>query len=258
MTYRPIRFVVALGIIGITIFGSSLVFAEVRKVSRLPIVDRSIAYHGGSRYDDSQTDLEMCSGSGCYDIGVRMNNGLYRYDVTGTIRGVDRRVVSTNDGLEMWVDGRPVEIPADQVSAVRDWAMARVYFSFLPFRLNDDSVFKEDQGLETWDGRSLHRVKVTFAAGSSSDSSDEYLYWFDPKTGKLEQLAYSFEGQPGGLRFRKGVRYRRIGDILFFDQENFGVEGDQYKIDQINPEFVQTMKHVSTVELRQIKVETPE
>jgi len=253
MSYQPIRLVVT---IGVAIIGISLVSAEPNKVSELSVVDRSIAYHGGKRYEYSQTDLQMCSASGCYKIQARMNDGLYRYDVTGTTRDGKRRVVSTNVSLEMWINDESKSIPAHRESVLRDWAMARIYFCFLPFRLNDEGVFKEDQGLETWAGRALHRVKVTFAAGSSTDADDEYVYWFDPKTGRLEQLAYSFQGRPGGLRFRKGVRYRRIGDILFLDQENFGVEGDHYRVDQIDPSFVQSMEHISTVELRQIKVET--
>ena len=55
---------------------------------------------------------------------------------------------------------------------------------------------------------------MTFAAGSSTDAEDEYLYWFDPETARLEQFAYSFQGRPGGLRFRRLDNYRRVGGIL--------------------------------------------
>jgi hypothetical protein len=158
----------------------------------------------------------------------------------------------------MWINGEPAEIPSERVSAVRDWAMARVYFCFLPFRLNDRSVYKEDLGVESWNGRPLHKVKVTFASGSSTDADDEYMYWFDPETGRLEQLGYSFAGRPGGLRFRKATKYRRIGDILFFDQQNFGIEGDQYSVDEMDLAFVDKMNHISTVELQEIRVEALE
>ncbi len=237
---------------------ASLPYASVQPTARVPIVERSISYHGGERYEHSQTDLRMCSKSGCYDVQARVEGGLYRYDVTGTVSGRTRRVQSSNDHVEMWVDGKATPIPSDRVSAVRDWAMARVYFCFLPFRLDDPSVHQEDLGLESWRGRALHKVKVTFAAGSSTDAEDEYLYWFDPETGRLEQLAYSFAGRPGGLRFRRATNYRRIGDILFFDQLNFGIEGDHYSVDQIDPTFIQQMDHVSTVELFDIKVEVLE
>ncbi len=258
MRHLFIRIVLVGSSVGALVASASLPGAEAEQLTRVPIVDRSISYHGGERYEHSQTDLRMCSKSGCYDIQARVDGGLYRYDVTGTVRGVTRRVLSSNDRLEMWADGGPATIPIERISAVRDWAMARVYFCFLPFRLNDQSVYKEDIGVESWDGRSLHKVKVTFASGSSTDADDEYLYWFHPETGRLEQLAYSFTGRPGGLRFRKATKYRRIGDILFFDQQNFGIEGDHYSVDEIDPAFVKKMDHISTVELQEIRVEALE
>lgn len=231
---------------------------QSEKVDRLAIVDRAIEHHGGSLYDHSLAVLRMCSRSGCYDIRARMEQGRYRYDVTGTVGGIQRRVVSTNDDVLLWLDGIATEIERDRRSIMRDWAMARVYFCFLPYRLNDPSVFKQDLGLETWGGKDLQKIKVTFADGSSSDAEDEYLYWFDPSSGRIEQFAYSFVGDPGGLRFRRGIRYRRIGGILFFDQENFGVDGNHYSIDQVTEEFVSAMRHISTVELRDITVKSLE
>lgn len=229
--------------------------AQSEPPARIDVVDRSIEYHGGERYAKSRSRLQLCSASGCYQLDVRVDGGLYRYEVEGDVRGASRRVVVTNDSVEMWIDGKSSEIPAERVDSVRDWAMARIYFCFLPYRLNDASVFKQDLGIEIWEDRRLQKVKVTFAPGSSSGADDEYLYWFDPGSGRLEQLAYSFSGNPGGLRFRKATRYRRIGDILFFDQENFGVAGDQLSVDRVTQEFVEQMKSVSTIELSDIKVE---
>ena len=133
--------------------------------------------------------------------------------------------------------------------------MARVYFAFLPSRLDDPSVGLEDLGREDWDGRALRKVKVTFEAGTSTDAEDEFLYWFDPDTARLEQFAYSYERNDGGLRFRKLINYRRVGGILFFDQKNYGIDGPGLSVDLISPEFFRdSMHHVSTVELKDILV----
>jgi len=133
--------------------------------------------------------------------------------------------------------------------------MARVYFVYLPFRLNDDSAIKQDLGMEIWNDRPLHKVKVSFVPGSSSGAEDEFLYWFDPETARLEQFAYSFSGDPGGLRFRTAFDYRRVGGILFFDQENRGVDGDGRSVDEIRPDSVASWDLVSTVTLHEIKVQ---
>ena len=235
--------------------GATPIHASEQTSERLEIVDRAIEYHGGMRYESSDTTLRMCSKSGCYQIRARVDDGQFLYDVAAIDHSQERRVVWTNDSLELRVEGVPRAVETDRVQTLRDWAMARIYFCFLPFRLNDESVLKEDLGLEDWDGRDLHKVKVSFQAGSSSGADDEYLYWFEPGSGRLQQFAYSFSGDPGGLRFRRATRFRRVSDILFFDQENMGVDGDGFTVDQIDPGFVSQMKPISTVELSNIRVE---
>lgn len=229
--------------------------AAEEKKNRLPIVDRAIEHHGGGLYEDSETELDVCSRSGCYRVIANVLAGRYSYNVFGPYLNHRRRVVSTSDDLTHTLDGAPQKIAPDEAQSLRDWAMARVYFAFLPYRLNDPNVFKEDLGIEDWEGRKLHKVKVTFAPGSSTDASDEYIYWFDPETARVEQFAYSFEGAPGGLRFRQGSNYRREGGILFFDQSNLGAAGDELSVDQITPEFVRDkMRLISRVSFRNIDV----
>ena len=224
------------------------------KVTSLPIVDRAIEFHGGDIYDHSATELEICSKSGCFEIDASRRGGAFDYTVRGLVRETMREVRSTNDTVRLLEDGRQVEVDAERSAALRDWVSARVYFPFLPYTLNDDSVYKQDMGRERWGNEDLHKVKVTFVEGSSTDADDEYLYWFDPETGRLVQFAYSYSGSPGGLRFRRGSNYRRVGGLLFFDQENLSLEGDGLGVDQITPELVATMPLVSTVILQDIQV----
>ncbi len=224
--------------------------------SRLEIVDRAIEHHGGEIYRHSETELDLCSKSGCFHVVARMDGDEWAYTVSGKSRGSHQEVISTHDRLTVWRDGSEVPVAADREQGFRDWAMARVYFCFLPFRLNDPSVLKQDLGLVDWDGRSLHKVKVTFEAGSSTDAGDQYMYWFDPETARLEYLAYSYDDNGGGLRFRRAVRHRRIGGLLFFDQENFGADGPGLSVDMIDAAFVRdSMRHVSTVRLEEIQVQ---
>lgn len=220
------------------------------------IVERSIQHHGGTLYERSLVEMKLCSGSGCYDLAVWRYDGLYRHRVAGPVSSGRREVEVTNDRVELVVDGGAVEVTdPEEAQRLRDWATARIYFAFLPYRLADPSVRYRDRGETRWGERRLHEVKVTFRAGSSSDAEDEYLFWFDPETARLEQFAYSYQGSPGGLRFRRLTNYRRVGGILFFDQRNLGVEGDGLDIELLTPEFVERrLRPVSTVELKQIEV----
>ena len=225
-------------------------------VERLAIVDRSIEHHGGDRFERSVTRLELCSKGGCFEVVARIDGGLFAYDVAGRVSSGRRRVVATNDTVRVWdVAGDDRLVTGDEAQRMRDWAMQRVYFAFLPYRLNDPSVYKADQGLESWDGRELRRVKVTFEPGSSSGASDEFVYWFDPDSALLVQFAYSFRESGGGLRFRRMVEPRRVGGILLHEQVNLGLDGPGQSVDRIDPAYVATMREVSLVELRGIEVE---
>ncbi|MCP3958495.1 MAG: hypothetical protein GY719_11635 [bacterium] len=222
---------------------------------RLDIVDRAIAHHGGGFYDSSEAELDVCSKSGCFHVLARRKLGHFYYAVSGTSRGARLEVVSTSETVTARRDGEELTLDTAGEQRYRDWAMARVYFSFLPYRLNDPGVYKQDLGVVDWDGRKLHKVKVTFEPGASTDAVDEYVYWFDPDSARLELFAYSYDDDGGGLRFRRATNHRRVGGVMFFDQENLGVDGPGLSVDQVDPAFVRDeMRHVSTVTLKDIRL----
>lgn len=224
-------------------------------VPRLEIVDRAIEYHGGERYVRSRSELRLCSASGCYEVSAERRGGLFDYRVAGPVSAGRRFVRWTNDSLEATLDGRPLEPTAEEAARLREWLMARLYFCFLPFRLNDPGVLKEEQASDPWSGRSLRRVKVTFVPDSSPGADDEFVYWLDPESGRVELYAYSFPENGGGLRLRRGFNYRRVGGLLFFDQENLGIDGAGLSVDMIDESFAARRMHpVSTVELRDVRV----
>ena len=230
------------------------------KVRDLPIIDRAIDFHGGDLYLSTRTSLTVGSRSGAFDVVSTMDGDNFEHVVSGkSSDGAVRKVRQTNSAIEEWSDGEPVTLDEEGRRRAQAFVEARVYFPFLPFRLNDPSVWKEDQGIEDWDGKKLHRVKVTFDAGSSNSAHDQYVFWFDPESARLEQYAYSFGTgrERGGLRLRKPFDYRRFGGILFFDVDNLGVNGSgkELTVDLLTPGYVkEKMEHVSFVNLSNIKV----
>lgn len=237
---------------------ASILAAESPGQGRLEIVDRSIEFHGGEIFLHSLSELQVCSKSGCYRIRARVDGGMFEIEAAGRVRDQERRVRITNETVEHWQDGSEMEVTTERSQSLRDWVMAKAYFVYLPFRLNDNSVVQQDLGIEVWKDRPLYKVKVTFVAETSSDADDEFLYWFDPDTGRLEQFAYSFAGKPGGLRFRRAFNYRRVGGLLFFDQENWGVEGEGLTVDGIHPEGIASWDLVSTVTVQEMIVRSLE
>lgn len=225
------------------------------------IVERSITYHGGDHYSSSRTELDVCSKSGCFRVEARVEGERFELSATGRTRDGQQTVRIDNEHVERVLEGQEQVINQSDEQTLRDWVMARVYFCFLPFRLTDPSVRYRDLGLETWpnaDGtsRRLHKIEIGFEVGTSTDDDDQFLYWFDPETARLEQFAYSYSGNPGGIRFRQLFQHRTVGGILFFDQQNFGVESPSPDVHDITPDSVAEMRLVSTVTLKNISVES--
>jgi hypothetical protein len=165
----------------------------------------------------------------------------------------------------MWEGGAAKPVPPEDEARRRRFVSARVYFAFLPYRLNDPGVEKLDFGIVDWEGRRLHKVRIRFGGGpraaggdegaETAQTSDEYMYWLDPESGEVVYFAYDFVGEPNGIRFRRAFNPRRIGGILFFDQENLGLDGDGLDVGAIDPRFVaERLKPISKVELSRIEV----
>lgn len=226
----------------------------------LPIVERTIDFHGGELYERSETRMTLGSAGGSFDLRVRRVGGLYEIEVAGTLPdGTPRRALVTNDSVREWRGGEELALDEEGTARTRRFVQARVWFPFLPYGLLGDAVRHQDQGLERWGDRTLHRVKVTFAPGPDGATADEYAFWLDPATGRVEQYAYAYDrGTPqGGLRFRTAHRYRRVGGILFYDVHNFGIDRPDVSVDQVDPAFVAGLQAISEVELTEIEVREP-
>lgn len=257
---RPARTMPArlvLSILGLAVALGGARLPAAGEESRPPIVAQAIEHHGGALFEASESAFEIVSKSGAFRVEVRRDGGLYRHAVESDTPEGRRRVEVTNDAVTVTVGGKPRPVPAEEAQRWRDHVAARVWFPFLPYGLLDEGVYTRDLGLEEWPGegggtRTLHKVKVTFEPGSSSEADDQYLFWFDPETGRLEQLAYSFDG---GLRFRRAKSFRQVGGLLFADHENFGIDQEGRKVDEVTPALVAgEMKSISTIELRNIEV----
>ncbi|MPZ21660.1 MAG: hypothetical protein GEV06_27790, partial [Luteitalea sp.] len=203
-----------------------------------PLVDKAIAFHGGATYEQAQVSFTISSGSGGFDVEATLDGERFEYIVSAEgekTRYTDRELARSSSNGWQTLDGHA----ADEA---RTFVMSRVFLPFLPYGLNGSAAFQgptnEDLGLETWNGRQLHKVKAQFPGGVAPDGHRTFMFWFDPDSGRLEQFAYDFTIEGGGVRFRKPTTYHKAGGLLFFDSENWGVNGQGLTVDQVTPDFV--------------------
>ena len=223
---------------------------------RMEIVDRAIERHGGELFERSRIRLTVTSRSGSFDVDSTSDGERFEHVIRTTdLRGAATEHRRDNEALQIMEDGRPMAMDEAERRRAESYVNQRMYFLLLPYKLNDPGAYKEDQGLEQWGERQLHRVRVTFEPDSSDGADSAYVYWFDPETARLEQFAYDYSNGTG-LRFRTLDNYREVGGLLFYDADNYGLNTPDggLTVDDITPAYASELPLVSRVELQGIDV----
>lgn len=131
------------------------------------------------------------------------------------------------------------------------------YFSLLPYKLNDPAVIKNYLGEVKLKNQLYHKIKVTFKKeGGGEDFEDEFIYWINKDTHKVEYLAYSYQESNGiGYRFREAYNERYIENIRFADYINYKPKEKNGDLETIDKLFLNDeLEQLSKIELENIKV----
>lgn len=218
------------------------------------VIQRAIAAHGMTDLDGRK--LRFVFRERTY--GIEMEGGRFRYTrsfVDSTGRAV--RDELTNQGLRRFIQDGEVELSSKDSSAYAGSVNSVRYFFLLPYGLEDPAVradFLDTVGIR---GSVYDQVRVTFsAAGGGTDFEDVYHYFFDREGGELDYLAYTFETDGGGIRFREAINKRRIGDVLVQDYINYGLDGADRNIEDIARRYqAGELPELSRIENTAVRIE---
>ena len=219
------------------------------------LIDEAIAAHGMHALDNAVVSFTFRGD----DFTVEREGGQFAY-----IRSYEddegRRVDDTlsNEGLSRTVDGEPAEIPEDEHGAALTAVNSVVYFTLLPYFLQDPAVEARYLGADTVRTQPYHQVEVTFAEEDGGpDHEDRFIYWFHTEERTMDYLAYYFHTNEGGSRLRIAEDAHTVEGIRFQDYGNY--EAPHLTEDAIERygSYVGTdsLQHVSDIELHDIAVE---
>lgn len=216
------------------------------------IVDQAIEAHGGDRFLKSAISFKFRD----RQYRALRDGGVFVYSRTFTdSTGQQVRDVWRNSGFTRTVNDVEVDLPEEKQKAYTASVNSVIYFALLPYALNDEAVRKEYLGKATIKGESYHKVRVTFAQeGGGEGYQDVYVYWFHQQRHTMDYLAYSFQENDGGTRFRESTNPRTIGGILFQDYINYTLKED-ILLENYDQAFeAGKMEKVSEVVLEEIEV----
>jgi hypothetical protein len=182
------------------------------------IIDKSIEVSGGNLYSSCNISFTL------RDVRYELENNTGRKILKRIINNDSTTILDIlkHNGFERTINGNPV-IVADSMAAKYSNSINSVhYFAYLPYGLNDPAVNKKLLGETQLGDRQYYKVEVTFdKEGGGEDFDDIYIYWFNKETFKPDYLAYEFNVDGGGTRFREAFNERIINGIRFVDYNNY-------------------------------------
>ncbi|MEM6803149.1 MAG: DUF6503 family protein [Bacteroidota bacterium] len=215
------------------------------------LINKAISLHGGSIYDFSDIRLKFRDKS----YRSLRNGGDFRYERSFEEEGKGYLDVMENESFQRMVNGEAVVVADSMIRKYRNSINSVWYFALLPYKLNDPAVKKKYIGRSQIDNKAYHKIEVRFAEeGGGEDFQDVFLYFIDEESGMMDHLAYSYETDGGGLRFRKGYNFREINGLRFADYVNF--KGDPTSsIQDIDKAYYEAkLDTLSLIELEDIEV----
>lgn len=218
-------------------------------------VEQAIQQHGGERFERMEVHFDFRGDA----YRVVRDEGRFLYERKYRQDGTSIRDWMTNEATGREVDGQPVSLQDHERASLETTVNSVVYFGFLPFRLLDPAATHRDLGETRIGGEPYRAVEVTFQEeGGGRDWEDRFVYWFHRDQNTLDYLAYRFETDDGGSRFRRAVNRREVGGLLIQDWENFTADPEIPDI-AVYPELLGSpdLRLVSRVELENVRVMDP-
>lgn len=216
------------------------------------IIDQAMSAAGSSALENAKVEFEFRG----RDYGIERRGGNYEMvrlwkDSVGIIRDE-----VTNGGFVREINGTKVEVADSMASKYTNSINSVFYFALLPFRLNDEAVQKKYVGEEEINGGHFDKVEITFLEeGGGKDHEDVFIYWVNKENSFIDYLAYSYETDGGGMRFRKAINPRTVNGVRIVDYINYKPQAEVKLTDMAKLYVQDELSELSRIELDQIIVE---
>lgn len=218
------------------------------------ITDKAIQIHGGAILNNAKVTFDFRERN---YVAIR-NGGKYQYERIFTdSTGNKVRDVLSNEGFFREVNNEKITLPEDRVKAFSNSVNSVIYFALLPYFLNDKAVNKKYLGETNIKEEPYDKILVTFQAkGGGKDHEDEYVYFFHKEKHTMDYLAYNYQVDGGGARFREAYNKRNIEGVRFADFINYEPVNKSMEVTSFDSLFVNgQMKELSRIETENIKLE---
>jgi len=224
-----------------------------QELSAEAIIDKAIAVACNGNCDSAE--IKFTFRENLYKS--RMNNGRYTMERISKDSLNEYRDVITNDGFQRFLNDSIVKIE-DSISMKLSNSVNSVhYFAQLPYGLDATSVLKKKVGEATIKGKDYYKIEVRFKEeGGGTDFDDVFLYWIHKENFTVDYMAYSYNVNGGGIRFREAYNPRIINGIRFVDYKNYKPESLNVPLNELDELFQEDkLSLLSLIETEDVAVE---
>lgn len=196
------------------------------KESRTPtkgeqIIIDAVDAHGGERYFSAHFQFDF------RNTRFTFENDKENFQYTRTFQKDGKEYYDRMNNLEFvrQIDGKESILDEKKIDQAKESINSVIYFATLPYKLLDKAVHKKFIGEASIKGKDYKVIKVTFdQEGGGKDYDDTYHYWINKENNVVDYLAYNYQVNKGGVRFRVAYNPRIVGGILFQDYINYKAE----------------------------------
>lgn len=182
------------------------------------IIDSMIEKHGGDKYNRSHIEFDFRN----RHYSTTRSDGIYTYSSTFSDSLGTYNDVLTNDGFTRFLNKQEVVLDEEWRRRYSASVNSVIYFGLLPYGLNDPSVNKKYIRQEKIRNVVYQLIEVTFdQEGGGEDFEDVFYYWIHAQDHTLDFLAYTYETEEAGVRFREAINRRNVNGITFQDYINY-------------------------------------
>ncbi|EAQ41414.1 DUF6503 family protein [Polaribacter sp. MED152] len=192
--------------------------SEKVELSAQEIIDKSIIASGADKVANSEISFRFRDKK---YRAVRKNGifKLYRSFKQDSLE-IDESI--SNTAYERLINKKPVRVVDSMITSYSNSINSVHYFSVLPFGLNDKAVYKRLLPSRTVKGISYYKIEITFDEnGGGEDFNDVFIYWINQENFLIDYLAYAYETNGGGKRFRVLKEQCSVKGIRFVDYYNY-------------------------------------
>lgn len=182
------------------------------------IVSATIEAHGGKKYESAHYQFQFRGKIYSFQNGTNS----FRYTRTADVNGKKTVDVLDNSGLQRSIDENVVVLTEKEKNKYAESVNSVIYFATLPYKLQDAAVNKAYKGETSIKGKNYHVLEVTFEQeGGGKDFDDQFHYWINQTENTIDYLAYNYQVNGGGVRFREAYNRRDVEGIIFQDYVNY-------------------------------------